>query len=92
MLSIAVHHQSGGIERCDQAFLDGAGQSGASNALDDPDSWVLAGQGANQIRGAIAGIVIDDQDFERMIHPQVKQGFNHLADGTSFIECGQHDG
>ena len=92
VLAIAVHHHSGGIEGCDQAFLDGAGQSGASHPLDDPDPWVLAGQGANQIWGAIAGIVIDDQDFERMIRPQVKQGFDHLADGTTFIECGQHDG
>ena len=92
VLAIAVHHHGDGIEGCDQPFFDGAGQSRASDPLDDPDPWVLSGQGANQIRGAIAGIVIDDQDFERMIRPQVQQGFDHLADGTTLIECGQHDG
>jgi hypothetical protein len=59
--------------------------------LNDPDPGVLAGQGANQIRGAIPGIVIDDQDFERMIRLQTQQGLDHLADRTAFIESGQHD-
>ena len=55
-------------------------------------SWGPGGRVSERGQGAIAGIVIDDQDFERMIRPQVQQGFDHLADGTTFIECGQHDG
>ena len=88
MLAIAVHYHSGGIEGCDQAFFDGAGQSGASHPLDDPDPGVLAGQGSNQIRGAISGIVINDKDLKRKICPQVQQGFDYLADGTTLIEGG----
>ena len=41
---------------------------------------------------AIAGIVINDNDFTRKVCPQAQQGFDCLADGTTLIEGRQHDG
>ena len=45
------------------------------------------GPGHEPDQGAIAGIVIDDKDFNRMIF-QVQQGFDYLADGAPSLNVG----
>ena len=86
MLHVAVDSGDNRRRSSERAFDEGAAQPTASDSLDATDSEVALGDFTDLVGRSIGTVVVDDDDFERMLVQRGLHGVYQSDDVLNFIE------
>ncbi len=90
VLQVAIHDRDDGGRRGEHALDAGAGKAAAANAANAADARVGFAKCPHLIDGAVAAIVIDENDFPIHSGERRRQGPNEGNDVSGF-PVGRHD-
>ena len=91
VLAIGVHHHRHFAAGSQQAFADRAGEPAAAHPADQMNARILPSQLAHQLRGAIGGIVVNNDQLQLVVLAQQRsQLLHHRPQVVALVEGGQH--